>query len=187
MRFIYGSVVLLSLYSLAANADQLILDDLDVNGSLCVGTGCVDGEVFDFDTIRLKTDNPQILFQDTSVSASFPTNDWLMGATDNGVSAPAYFFIRDVDGGSDVMVLESGATGGVAIGSGSAVEANNVSVGSLGHERRITNVSDGVDATDAVTMGQFNQFKIDQESAVASRIDEINNRLDALIVKVNNL
>jgi autotransporter adhesin len=44
----------------------------------------------------------------------------------------------------------------VAIGSGSvADEANTVSVGSQGNERRITNVADGKAATDAVNMRQF--------------------------------
>ena len=44
----------------------------------------------------------------------------------------------------------------MAIGSGSvADEANTVSVGSQGNERRITNVADGKAATDAVNMRQF--------------------------------
>ncbi|HYS66452.1 MAG TPA: YadA-like family protein, partial [Paraburkholderia sp.] len=44
----------------------------------------------------------------------------------------------------------------VAIGSGSvADQANTVSVGSQGNERRITNVADGKAPTDAVNMRQF--------------------------------
>ena len=59
-----------------APEDQQILDDLVVYGSLCTGLDCVNGEHFSFDTIRLKENNLRIHFQDTSNSASFPTNDW---------------------------------------------------------------------------------------------------------------
>ena len=54
-----------------AAADQVIPDDLIVQGSLCVGFDCVNNEVFDFDTIRLKENNLRILFHDTSVGAAF--------------------------------------------------------------------------------------------------------------------
>jgi autotransporter adhesin len=44
----------------------------------------------------------------------------------------------------------------VALGSGSiADQANTISVGSVGNERRITNVAPGIDPTDAVNLGQF--------------------------------
>ncbi|WP_321907869.1 YadA-like family protein [Paraburkholderia sp. J11-2] len=53
---------------------------------------------------------------------------------------------------------KASATGNnsVALGANSvANEDNTVSVGSAGNERRITNVASGVNATDAVNMGQF--------------------------------
>ncbi|WP_279607982.1 YadA-like family protein [Burkholderia ambifaria] len=54
--------------------------------------------------------------------------------------------------------VSSSATNSVALGEGSkATEANTVSVGSDGHERRIVNVADGVKATDAVSKGQFDR------------------------------
>ncbi len=54
--------------------------------------------------------------------------------------------------------VSSGADNAVALGQGSqATEANTVSVGSDGHERRIVNVADGVKATDAVSKGQFDR------------------------------
>ena len=40
-----------------ANADQVINDDLIVVGSECVGFDCASGEVFGFDTLRLKENN----------------------------------------------------------------------------------------------------------------------------------
>jgi autotransporter adhesin len=46
----------------------------------------------------------------------------------------------------------------VALGAGSvATQDNTVSVGSQGSERRITNVADGVNATDAANVGQLNK------------------------------
>jgi len=36
------------------SADQVIPDDLIVQGSNCVGLDCVDNESFGFDTLRLK-------------------------------------------------------------------------------------------------------------------------------------
>lgn len=62
--------------------------------------------------------------------------------------------------GSDAAAIgtgavESGATS-VALGGGSvASEANTISVGSSGSERRITNVAAGVNPTDAVSVSQL--------------------------------
>ncbi|ANB73976.1 hypothetical protein AYM40_17590 [Paraburkholderia phytofirmans OLGA172] len=62
--------------------------------------------------------------------------------------------------GSGSMAMGGGAQASgdnsVALGAGSvADQANTVSVGSLGNERRITNVADGQGPTDAVNMRQF--------------------------------
>ncbi|KJS08097.1 MAG: hypothetical protein VR73_06860, partial [Gammaproteobacteria bacterium BRH_c0] len=52
---------------------------------------------------------------------------------------------------------QANAYNSVAIGNGSvATDPNTYSVGSLGNERRITNVAPGVYGTDAVNMDQFN-------------------------------
>src|SRR5207302_1637829 len=56
--------------------DQVIADDLIVQGSECLGLDCVVNESFGFDTLRLKENNTRIKFQDTSTSAGFPTHDW---------------------------------------------------------------------------------------------------------------
>ena len=52
---------------------QVIVNDLVVQGSNCVGLDCTTGESFGSDTIRLKENNLRIHFQDTSNSASFPS------------------------------------------------------------------------------------------------------------------
>ncbi|WP_373100435.1 MULTISPECIES: YadA family autotransporter adhesin [Pasteurellaceae] len=57
---------------------------------------------------------------------------------------------------------QASAENAVAIGANSvANEANTVSVGSAGNERRVTNVADGVKATDAVNKRQLDQVSAD--------------------------
>ena len=82
-----------------AKADQQIQDDLIVDGSICVGLDCVNGEDFGFDTLRLKENNLRIRFQDTSSSSSFPTRDWEITINDSVNGGANYFAIKDVDAG----------------------------------------------------------------------------------------
>jgi hypothetical protein len=89
--------------------DQVILDDLIVNGSGCLGQDCVNGESFGFDTLRLKENNLRIKFQDTSTSASFPSNDWQLTANDSANGGADKFSIDDIDGGRTPFTLEAGA------------------------------------------------------------------------------
>ena len=90
-------------------ADQVILDDLIVDGSACVGQDCVNGESFGFDTIRLKENNLRIKFQDTSATASFPSNDWQITANDSSNGGQNKFSIDDIDGGRTPFTIEAGA------------------------------------------------------------------------------
>ena len=76
-------------------ADEVILDDLVVEGSLCVGLDCVEGEVFGFDTIRIKENNTRIMFQDTSSSSQFPSNDWQITVNDSNNGGDSFFAISD--------------------------------------------------------------------------------------------
>jgi len=92
-----------------AQADQQILDDLIVGGSICAGTDCSNGESFGFDTIRLKENNLRIKFQDTSNTASFPTNDWQITANDSGNGGQNKFSIDDIDGGRTPFTIEASA------------------------------------------------------------------------------
>lgn len=177
-----------------ALADQVVSDDQIVNGSVCIGIECVDPEAFGFDTLRLKADDPQIGFLDTSLTTGFPTNDWAMGITDNAGSGPAQFFIKDVSNAATVLLLEAGTTGGVAIGSNSTLVNNAVSFGSVGIERRISNVASGIADTDAVNVAQFTAFKAqipqattDEISVLDASLSQANSRIDALNVRVQEL
>ena len=89
--------------------DQVILDDLIVEGSACIGFDCVNGESFGFDTIRLKENNLRISFVDTSTTASFPGNDWQITANDSSNGGANKFSIDDITGGSTPFTVEAGA------------------------------------------------------------------------------
>lgn len=89
--------------------DQVILDDMIVDGSLCVGFDCANGESFGFDTIRLKENNLRIRFYDTSTSSGFPSNDWQLTANDSDYGGASRFSIDDIDAGRKPFVIEAGA------------------------------------------------------------------------------
>jgi Chaperone of endosialidase len=77
--------------------DIVHADDVIIQGSLCVGLDCVSGEVFGFDTIRLKENNTRIQFEDTS-AAGFPLNNWQIRA--NSSAAGGTSFLAFVDQGA---------------------------------------------------------------------------------------
>ena len=89
--------------------DQVILDDLIVDGSACIGFDCVNGESFGFDTIRLKENNLRIKFEDTSVAASFPSVDWQLTANASANGGANKFSIDDISGGRTPFTVEANA------------------------------------------------------------------------------
>ena len=91
------------------NADQYFADDVIVDGSLCVGQDCVNGESFGFDTMILKENNLRIYFNDTSNSASFPSNDWRLTANGSNNGDDSYFSIDDATAGRQVFRVDAGA------------------------------------------------------------------------------
>jgi len=89
--------------------DFVIIDDLIVDGSACIGFDCVNGETFGFDTIRLKENNLRIKFDDTSTAASFPRNDWQLTANDSANGGASKFSIDDVSGSRTPFTIEANA------------------------------------------------------------------------------
>jgi hypothetical protein len=79
-----------------AIADQVIPDDLIVQGSTCVGLDCVNNESFSFDTIRMKENNTRIKFDDTSTQPGFPATDWQITANDSPSGGDSYLAFDDV-------------------------------------------------------------------------------------------
>lgn len=109
-----------TLFGGEAAADQVIPTDLIVQGSECVGFDCVNNENFGFDTIKLKENNLRILFEDTSVVAGFPTNDWRLIANDSASGGSNFFAIEDATAGRQLFKVSAGA------------RANSVFVDSVG-------------------------------------------------------
>jgi endosialidase-like protein len=94
---------------LNALPDEVINDDLIVQGSACIGLDCVNNENFGFDTIRLKENNTRIKFDDTSVSAGFPANDWQLTANDSASGGASKFSIEDITGAKVPFTIRAGA------------------------------------------------------------------------------
>lgn len=90
--------------------DQVIPDDLIVQGSLCVGLDCVNGESFGFDTIRLKENNLRIKAEDTSTTAGFPTTDWQLTFNDSASGGSNKFSVEDITGAKVPMTITGGAS-----------------------------------------------------------------------------
>ncbi len=93
----------------SSQRDNVILEDLIVDGSACVGFDCVDGENFGFDTVRLKENNLRIHFDDTSASASFAANDWRISINDTANGGLNYFAIDDATAGTNPFRILAGA------------------------------------------------------------------------------
>jgi hypothetical protein len=89
--------------------DQVILDDLIVDGSACIGLDCVDGEVFGFDTLRLKENNTRINFTDTSSTASFPSDDWTIFVNDSTNGGLNRLSIQNVTAATTPFTVLGGA------------------------------------------------------------------------------
>lgn len=109
LRVLPLSLAISMVMATSVHADQVILDDLIVDGSNCVGMDCVNGESFGFDTLRLKENNLRIKFIDTSSTSSFPSNDWQITANDSANGGANKFSIDDIDGGRTPFTLEAGA------------------------------------------------------------------------------
>ncbi|MEL6863550.1 MAG: tail fiber domain-containing protein [Bacteroidota bacterium] len=88
---------------------QVFADDVIVQGSLCVGFDCTTTESFGSDTQRLKENNLRIHFDDTSASASFPSNDWRILINDTTNGGASYFAVQDATSNRVPFRIEAGA------------------------------------------------------------------------------
>lgn len=80
---------------LTSQASEVILDDLVVIGSECVGFDCINDQEFSFTTLLLKENNLRVFFHDTSTSAAFPTNDWEIIANDSANEGASFLGFAD--------------------------------------------------------------------------------------------
>ncbi len=91
--------------------DYVVSDDLIVTGSECLGFDCLtDGsENFGFDTLKLKENNIQIYFDDTSATPGFPFNDWRIIANDSSSGGANYLKIQDSTNSKEPFKIMAGA------------------------------------------------------------------------------
>ena len=116
--------------------DQVIADDLIVQGSICAGLDCVNNEDFGFDTIRVKENNTRIQFDDTSTSAGFPSNNWQIRANASGSGGGNFLafvdqgttgnsetgtIVFEVDAGAPANSLRVSSGGNIGIGTATPV------------------------------------------------------------------
>jgi hypothetical protein len=107
--------------------DQVIPDDLIVQGSICAGLDCVNNENFGFDTIRLKENNTRLQFDDTSTSAGFATNNWQIRANDSASGGAS--FLGFVDQGA----TGNSETGTIVFAVAAGAPANSLRVSNIGN------------------------------------------------------
>ena len=124
MKLALTSAGLLLLVSPAANAQNFTVN-VTIQNSACIGTDCVVGESFGFDTLRLDENNLRMHFDDTSDLGSFPANDWRIIINDSTSGGANYFAVEDatsgrvpfrVEAGAPANALTVGSTGNVGIG-----------------------------------------------------------------------
>jgi hypothetical protein len=93
----------------AAFADNVVADDQIVQGGLCAGVDCADGENFGGSQLKLKENNPRLLFEDSSDPANFPSNDWMLLANDTTNAGLNRFSLQDVTGTKTPFTVVAGA------------------------------------------------------------------------------
>lgn len=99
----HGVLVLGALMALPSSADQVKTDDLIVQGNLCVGQDCLNGEDFSLGALKLKENNTRIRWHDTSATS---------GALVRQVLENSYFFENTV-GQSWGMDANQSSNGGI--------------------------------------------------------------------------
>lgn len=94
---------------LATKATVLATNDGVIRPSLCVGIDCDNSESFGFTTLKLKENNTQIEFSDTSSIGSFPTTDWVIRANDSANGGASRLAVDDLDSGRTPFSILAGA------------------------------------------------------------------------------
>jgi hypothetical protein len=95
-----------------ARADELIPDDLIVDGSTCLGLDCFVDMEFGFSTLIFKENNLRVFFDDTSTTASFPANDWEIIFNDSANGGESYMGFADREAGESTFSGNGTCVGG---------------------------------------------------------------------------
>ena len=114
MKKVIYSTLLVLFISLTAAAqsdvpgDQNIAEDLTVQGSLGIGLD-IGTPSFGFNTFIMAENNLRMFFDDTSISAGFPANDWMIELNSNLNGGDNYFGIRDATANTIPVYIQAGA------------------------------------------------------------------------------
>ncbi len=95
----FKSMLTLALVALAhhpLSAEQLVADDMIIQGRVSIGRDSVTGYGFGSDTLVLRENNLRLFFSDTSIDGSgSPSNDWRIAINDITTGGANYFAIQD--------------------------------------------------------------------------------------------
>lgn len=118
-----------------ASEDQMVPDDLIVDGKGCIGLGCANNETFFAEALRLKQSVVRLRFEDTSTTAGLPTRDWQLTVNDAASGGADRFSIDDLTAGTTPFTVRGGAPsnslyldGAGNVGLGTATPANKLHV-----------------------------------------------------------
>ena len=108
------------------SADQVIADNLVVQEAVSIGQDAVSGWSYGYDSLVFRENNMRILFDDTSSSAGYPSNDWRIAINDTTSGGASYFAIEDSTAGKTPFKITAGAannalyvgTSGIGINTG---------------------------------------------------------------------
>jgi hypothetical protein len=89
--------------------DQLVPDDLIVDGRACIGLACTNNETFAGEALLLKQSVVRLRFDDTSTAAGFPTTNWQLRANDAGSGGADLFAIEDLSASTIPFTVRGGA------------------------------------------------------------------------------
>lgn len=86
--------------------DQVVSDDHIIQGGVCTGLDCANGETFGDDTLRLKENNLRIGFHDTR-TAPFPNSPWTVLTNDSTSGGGNYLGIADAADSSGANIASN--------------------------------------------------------------------------------
>ncbi|CAN7428115.1 tail fiber domain-containing protein [Acidovorax sp. LjRoot117] len=86
--------------------DQVVSDDHIIQGNVCTGLDCTNGETFGNDTLRLKENNLRIGFHDTR-AAPFPNSPWTLLTNDSASGGASYLGIADAAASTGTNITSS--------------------------------------------------------------------------------
>jgi hypothetical protein len=104
-----------------ASADQVLNDNQIVQGGFCVGQDCVNGEVFNEDTLKLKENNLRIRFIDLTAADALGKS-WIIETNDSANEGDSYFDVRVKSVERDVINAFSDGTNVIPLGCPNAGE-----------------------------------------------------------------